>query len=60
MLNRRQTLGSLLTGTAALAAPEAHAAAHHASTINSAASEQTISDSGSEWAWMKWPRGIEG
>jgi xylan 1,4-beta-xylosidase len=58
MLNRRQTLGSLLTGTAALVAPDAQAATPHARPIDSA--PQTISDSGIEWAWMKWPRGIEG
>jgi hypothetical protein len=60
MLNRRQTLGSLLTGTAALAAPNAQAAAHRASKINPASPKETMSDSGIEWAWMRWARGIEG
>ena len=60
MLNRRQTLGSLLTGTVALAAPTAPAAAHRTGKADSASPGQTTSDSGNEWAWMKWPRGIEG
>ena len=60
MINRRQTLGSLLSGAAVLAAPEAQAAAPRASKIKPQELKQTISDSGIEWAWMKWPRGIEG
>ncbi len=58
MFNRRQALGSLLGGTAVLAAPSAEAAKPHAGTTGHF--KPTISDSGIEWAWMTWPRGIEG
>ncbi len=52
MFNRRQTLGSFLTGAAALAAPGAHAKPRGTAAA--------ISASGLEWAAMKWARGIEG
>jgi xylan 1,4-beta-xylosidase len=57
--NRRQTLTSLIAGTAILAVPEVEAAPRKIAAVMRAPPAGAISPSGIDWAWMTWPRGIE-